>query len=66
MNLGLNFKQDPVTFCGARCSKVGAGLLGYNFATEQWSCWHVKSGGNSPQTWSIKLTEEQSHGTVNR
>jgi hypothetical protein len=49
---------------GAQCSKVGTGLLGYNFATEQWSCCHVKSGGNSPQTWDIRLTEEQSHGTM--
>jgi hypothetical protein len=23
-----------VTFCGAQCSKVVAGLLGYNFGTE--------------------------------
>jgi hypothetical protein len=49
---------------GAQCSKVGTGLLGYNFATEEWSCCHVKSGGNLPQTWAVRLTEEQSHGTV--
>jgi hypothetical protein len=45
-------------------SKIVTGSLGYNFATEQWPCCHVKSGGNPPQTWSIRLTEEQSHGTV--
>jgi hypothetical protein len=47
-------------------SKNVDGSLGYNFATEQWSCCHVKSRGNPPQIWSVRLTEEQSHGTVSR
>jgi hypothetical protein len=51
---------------GAQCSKVRAGLLGYNFAAEHWSSYHTKLGGNSPQTWSVRLTEEYSDGTVAR
>jgi hypothetical protein len=51
---------------GAQCSKVRVGLLGYNFAAEHWSSCHIKSGGNSPQTWSVRLTKEESDGTVTR
>jgi hypothetical protein len=53
-------------FVGAQCSKVRAGILGYNFAAKHWSSYHTKSGGNSPQTWYVKLTEEESDGTVTR
>jgi hypothetical protein len=45
-------------------SKIVAGSLGYNFAIERWPCCHVKSGGNPPQTLFVRLTEEQSDGTV--
>jgi hypothetical protein len=45
-------------------SKIVSGSLGYKFATEHWPCCHVKSGENPPQTWSVRLTQEQSHGTV--
>jgi hypothetical protein len=38
-------------------SKFVAGSLGYNFAAECWSSCHVKSGENSPQTWSVRPTE---------
>jgi hypothetical protein len=31
-------------------SKIVAGSLGYNFATEQWPGCHVKSGENPAQT----------------
>jgi hypothetical protein len=51
---------------GAQCSKVRGSLLGYNFVAEHWSSYHIKLGGNSPQTWSLRLTEEESDGTVTR
>jgi hypothetical protein len=51
---------------GAQYSKVRVGLLGYNFAVVHWSSCHIKSGGNSPQTWSVRQTEEESDDTVTR
>jgi hypothetical protein len=51
---------------GAQCSKVGAGLLGYNFAIEHWPSYHTKLGGNSPQTRSVRLTDEASRWYNNR
>jgi hypothetical protein len=51
---------------GEQCSKVGVGLLGYNFAAELWSSHHSKLGENLPQTWSVRLTEGDCNGTVTK
>jgi hypothetical protein len=49
---------------GAQCSKVGVGLLGYIFVVEHWSSCHGKLRGNSPQNWSVRLTQEAFDGIV--
>jgi hypothetical protein len=66
MNLGSILNKILWLFVGTQCSKVGAGLLGYNFAAEHWPSYHTKLGRNSPQTWSVRLTDEASRWYSNR
>jgi hypothetical protein len=66
MNLGSILKKILWLFVGAQCSKVGAGLLGYNFVAEHWPIYRTKLGRNSPQTWSVRLTDEASRWYSNR
>jgi hypothetical protein len=40
------------------------GSLDNNFATGRSTTCHVNLGENQSQTWSVRLTEEQSDGTV--
>jgi hypothetical protein len=47
-------------------SRFVDGSLDNNFATGRSTTCHVNLGENQCQTWSVRLTEEQSNGTVTR
>jgi hypothetical protein len=44
--------------------KVQAGLISYNFDAEYWVSHHTKFRENSPQTSSVRPSDEASDGTV--
>jgi hypothetical protein len=46
------------------CSWFIDGSLDNNFDTGRSTTCHVNLGENQCQTWSVRLTEEQSDGTV--
>jgi hypothetical protein len=48
------------------CDKVQDGLISYNFDAEYWVSHHTKFREISPQTSSVRPTDEASDGTVAR
>jgi hypothetical protein len=62
--LGVILKMIPWMFEYGYHSRFIAGSLDNNFATGRSTTCHVNLGENQCQTWSVRLTEEQSDGTV--
>jgi hypothetical protein len=54
----------PWMFEHGECSWFIDGSLDNNFDTGRSTTCHVNLGENQCQTWSVRLTEEQSDGTV--
>jgi hypothetical protein len=46
------------------CDKVQARLISYNFDAEYWVSRHTKFRESSPQTSSVRPTDEASDGTL--